>query len=140
MANQKQDSINHPAPNFSAANRFVDSTPSGPSGESSCTLELSRKLQSETSIMELMQTYSNTVQRLAPHDYLRFEHKTLNIDVQIGCSGLHECTYNLFFSHYSLGRVTLSRDRRFSDDELASLENTLCVLFYPLDEMIHNGR
>jgi hypothetical protein len=139
MANHKRDSIKYPAPDFSAANRSIDSTPSGLPGETGCTLELSHKLQSGTSIAELMQTYSNTVQRLAPHDCLRFEHKALNIDVRIGHGGLHECTYNLFFSHYSLGRVTLSRDRKFSDEELASLENTLCVLFYPLDEMIHNG-
>ena len=138
MNNQKQASIKHPYADSTIANRLVDSAPSGLSDNTGCTLELSRKLQSENSIAELMQTYSNTVQRLAPHDYLRFEHKALDIDVQIGRSGVHECTYNLFFSHYSLGRVTLSRDRRFTDDELASLENTLCVLFYPLDEMIHD--
>jgi hypothetical protein len=139
MSNQKQDSLTYRATDFADTNRIMDSIPSNLTGETSCTIELTRSLQSRDNIQELMQTYSRTVQRLAPHDHLRFEHKALNIDIQIGQSGIHECSYNLFFSHYSLGRVTLSRDRRFTDDELASLENTLCVLFYPLDEMIHNG-
>lgn len=113
-------------------------TPANYPAESNCTAELTQQLQSRKGVLDLMQTYSNTIQRLAPHDHLHFEHKAMNIDIEIGRGGMHKCTYNLYFSHYSLGRITLSRDERFSDEELSSLENTLCILFYPLEEMIHH--
>lgn len=116
---------------------YAGVSPANQTTVSDCTFELSHQLQSRNDVLDLMQTYSNTIQRLAPHDYLRFEHKAMNIDIQIGLSGTHKCTYNLYFSHYSLGRVTLSRKERFTDTELSGLENTLCILFYPLEEMIH---
>lgn len=137
MSRRKEDLTKYQAEPFDV-NGYVSEALPEHLAKASCSFELSRQLRSRDDIMDLMQTYSNTIQRLAPHDYLRFEHKAMNIDIEIGHGGIHKCTYNLYFSHYSLGRITLSRNERFSDNELSSLENTLCILFYPLDEMIHH--
>jgi len=139
MHKQKQHSVDSRTTDISERNGFPDITLDQSADTISCTLELTRNLRAKNDLYDLIHTYSNTIQRLAPHDHLRFEHKTIDIDIEIGHCGIHKCTYNLFFSHYSLGRVTLSRNEKFNDEELSSLENTLCVLFNPLEEMIHKG-
>lgn len=139
MARQKQKLMKYQTAEFSGGNAYVDIKPDNSTMEGNSAVELTRQLQASDSIVDLMQTYSNTIQRLAPHDHLRFEHKSLAIDIQIGQSGVHRCTYNLFFSHYSLGRLSVSRNEKFSDDELMRLENTLCILFYPLEEILHQA-
>ena len=138
MPGQKNNDTKYLTGGFCDYDGFVSHASLDLTAETNRSPELTRQLKSRHDVLDLMQSFSNTIQRLAPHDHLRFEHKSMNIDVQIGHSGIHKCTYNLYFSHYSLGRITLSRNERFSDDELSSFENTLCVLFYPLDEMIHN--
>lgn len=139
MPDHKQKLARLQTANFFDSDGCASVTPAKDPEKTNCTVELTRQLQSRNDVADLMQTYSNTIQRLAPHNHLRFEHKAMDIDIQIGNSGIHKCTYNLYFSHYSLGRITLSRNERFTEEELSGLENTLCILFYPLDEMIHHG-
>jgi len=138
MPKQKQKLAKYQIEEFYDRDNYASVTPANHPVEASCTLELTRQLQSRNDVMGLIETYSNTIQRLAPHDHLHFEHKIMGIDIHIGNGGIHKCTYNLYFSHYSLGRITLSRNERFTKEELSGLENTLCILFYPLDEMIHH--
>ncbi len=89
-------------------------------------------LQTTLDIRQLLQLFHQQVQAILQHDGLRMQHLPLRQDIKFGNTAHHNCHYQLEIDKQSLGKLTLSRGRRFSDDEILLIEDLLCKLVYPL--------
>ena len=99
---------------------------------------LTCELQSKNNIKDLIKTYSNNIQHLIPHDSMTFKNKLMDIDVSLGTTARHSCSYNLTFSKQLLGKLTLTRNKLFSAHELTRFEDQISILYYPLNNVIFN--
>jgi len=102
------------------------------------SLKLSCALQASQNIHDLIKIYSDNIQHIVSHDSIRFENKLMNIDITLGTTARHSCSYNLTFSNTSLGRLSLTRNKLFSENDLTRFEDLLSELFYPLGNAIYN--
>ncbi|HET8808264.1 MAG TPA: GGDEF domain-containing protein [Methylophaga sp.] len=89
-------------------------------------------LQTTLDLRQLLQLFHQQVQPILQHDGLRMQHLPLRQDIKFGYTAHHNCHYQLEIDKQSLGKLTLSRGRRFSDDEILLIEDLLCKLVYPL--------
>lgn len=89
-------------------------------------------LQTTLDLRQLLQLFHQQLQSLLQHDGLRLQHPPLRQDLKFGNIAHHNCHYQLEIDKQSLGKLTLSRGRRFSDEDLQLIEELLCKLVYPL--------
>lgn len=94
--------------------------------------EMVLALQTTLDIEQLLGLFSTHLKTIVPHSGLRFCNEKLGIELSLGKKGRHVCAYNLELEGESLGEWRMSRDRRFSEPELARVEALLCRLIYPL--------
>lgn len=100
--------------------------------------QLSYALQSTHDIKDLIKIYSHNIQRFIPHNSMSFENDLMDIEISFGNKAKHSCSYNLLFSKESLGKLSLTRCREFTENELNRFEDFLSILFYPLGNTIYN--
>ncbi|MDX1573456.1 MAG: GGDEF domain-containing protein [Methylophaga sp.] len=96
------------------------------------TQRLPMLLQTTLDIRQLLQLFHQQVQPVLQHDGLRMQHLPLRQDIKFGNTAHHNCHYQLEIDKQTLGKLTLSRGRRFTDDEILLIEDLLCKLVYPL--------
>ena len=89
-------------------------------------------LQTTLDLRQLLQLFHQQLQTVLKHDGLRLQHPPLRQDLKFGHTAHHNCHYQLEIDKQSLGKLSLSRGRRFSDDEIRLIEDMLCKLVYPL--------
>jgi len=89
-------------------------------------------LQTTLDLRQLLQLFHQQVQSVLQLDGLRLQHPPLRQDLKFGSTAHHNCHYQLEIDKQSLGKLTLSRGRRFSDDEILLIEDLLCKMVYPL--------
>lgn len=89
-------------------------------------------LQTTLDLRQLLQLFHQQLQTVLKHDGLRLQHPPLRQDLKFGNTAHHNCHYQLEIDKQSLGKLSLSRGRRFSDDEIRLIEDLLCKLVYPL--------
>ncbi len=89
-------------------------------------------LQTTLDLRQLLQLFHQQVQSVLQLDGLFLEHPTVGQDLKFGSTAHHNCHYQLEIDKQALGKLTLSRGRRFSDDEILLIEDLLCKLVYPL--------
>lgn len=89
-------------------------------------------LQTTLDLRQLLQLFHQQLQTVLNHDGMRLQHPPLRQDMKFGNTAHHNCHYQLEIDQQSLGKLTISRGRRFSDDEIRLLEDLLCKLVYPL--------
>ncbi|MEX1200317.1 MAG: GGDEF domain-containing protein [Methylophaga sp.] len=89
-------------------------------------------LQTTLDLRQLLQLFHQQVQSVLQLDGLRLQHPPLRQDLKFGNTVHHNCHYQLEIDKQSLGKLTISRGRRFSDDEILLIEDLLCKLVYPL--------
>lgn len=89
-------------------------------------------LQTTLDLRQLLQLFHQQVQSVLQLDGLRFQHPPLRQNLKFGSNAHHNCHYQLEIDKQSLGKLTLSRGRRFSNDEILLIEDLLCKLVYPL--------
>jgi len=106
-------------------------------GNNHC-FKLACALQSAHNINDIIKIYSTNIQPLIPHDSMTFKNELMRIDLALGVSSQHRCSYNLTFSNQPLGKISLTRKDKFSETELSIFENLLSVLFYPLGNALYN--
>ena len=98
------------------------------------TLELSAALGRHLDLEALIDQFSRRLGEVLPHDSLSFRH-VLAGDWRViahGSGGRHSCSYELKVEDMSLGTLRITRRQRFEESELATLEQLVGVLVWPL--------
>lgn len=98
------------------------------------TLELSAALGRHLELETLIDQFSRRIGEVLPHDSLSFRH-ALAGDWRViahGSGGRHSCSYDLKVEDMSLGTLRITRRQRFEESELATLEQLVGVLVWPL--------
>ncbi len=95
-------------------------------------LELSSILQTTLVLDQLLQLFSQTIRQWVPHDGFNYRYQDLGLQIRGGERAVHSCHYTLTLENESLGELSLTRRRRFSEKELETFETLLCSLLYPL--------
>lgn len=109
------------------------STVQGSSVNSELLLQrLPMLLQTTLDLRQLLQLFHQQLQAVLQQDGLRLQHPPLRQDIKFGNTAHHNCHYQLEIDKQSLGKLSLSRGRRFNDDEIRLIEDLLCKLVYPL--------
>ncbi len=89
-------------------------------------------LQTTINLDELLSLFSKEINEVVSHSGLSFQYDDLNIDLQHGKRSHHSCEYNLSIENTLLGKVTITRRKRFIENELETIERFLGALLYPL--------
>lgn len=89
-------------------------------------------LQTTLDIDQLLNLFSTHLKSVVPHAGSSFCNERLGIELSLGGHGRHVCAYNLELENEFLGEWRMSRNRRFTEPELAHVEALLCRLLYPL--------
>lgn len=95
-------------------------------------LELLGALQTTLVLDQLLQLFSQEVQKWVPHDGFRYRNEAAGLEIQVGRTASHRCHYRLTLEEQGLGELILLRRKRFSEQELVAFESLLCCLIYPL--------
>lgn len=89
-------------------------------------------LQTTLDLRQLLQLFHQQIQSVLQQDGLRLQYPPLHQDIKFGNTAHHNCHYQLEIDKQSLGKLSLSRGRRFDQDEIRLIEDLLCKLVYPL--------
>lgn len=95
-------------------------------------LEVSSRLQTTLDPEALIRLFAQELQRDLDFAGLQFEHAHCGIVVAIGTVGRHSVEYRLDLDREFLGTLRLTRQRRFGQNDIDTLERLLCGLVYPL--------
>lgn len=101
------------------------------------TLRLTTALQTTLDLEQLLRIFSDTVQETIFHQGLTYRNDERRFVVAVGHTGRHHCSYRLNLLGTELGEVAISRNKRFSEQDLAQIEYLLCTLVYPLRNALH---
>lgn len=101
------------------------------------TLRLTTALQTTLDLEQLLRIFSDTVQETVPHQGLTYRNDERRFVLAVGHTGRHHCSYRLNLLGTELGEVAMSRNTRFSEQDLAQVEYLLCTLVYPLRNALH---
>ncbi len=95
-------------------------------------LRLSQSLQSSLDLRRILDLFFLHAQELVDIDGLEYRNNDEQIIIQLEKSALHHCDYRLITPEDNLGELVFSRDRRFAEEELATLELLIGCLIFPL--------
>jgi diguanylate cyclase (GGDEF)-like protein len=118
---------------YHAANRgnALTRSPGGAPATLSTT-ELSLRLHTMLDVERILETFSEAIQWIVPHDGFSYEHAGLGMHLSRGRLSRHSVAHNLVVEGQEVGEVTFLRGRKFQERELTELENLLAGLGYPL--------
>jgi diguanylate cyclase (GGDEF)-like protein len=106
--------------------------PTAPENLGPRVLELSSILQTTLEVESQIDLFGKEIQRYLSIDGLIYTLPDGQQNVVYGCEASHRATYDLKLHDKSLGSVRVCREIPFTRKEIASLENLLCALVYPL--------
>ncbi|MCB1802492.1 MAG: diguanylate cyclase [Gammaproteobacteria bacterium] len=95
-------------------------------------LELASVLQTTLDVEIQINLFGKEIQRYLAVDGLRYTLPDSDDGYTYGHEASERATYSLVLHEQSLGSIRVCRDMPFTQSELASLENLLCALIYPL--------
>ncbi|MCP5299295.1 MAG: GGDEF domain-containing protein [Chromatiaceae bacterium] len=95
-------------------------------------LELASVLQTTLDIEIQLDLFGKEIQRYLSLDGLSYTLPNGESSYRYGREASERATYALVLHEDSLGSIRVFRDLPFAEHELASLENLLCALIYPL--------
>lgn len=89
-------------------------------------------LQCSLDIEEVFESFFAAANKIVALSGLRFELEEKGIDIQIGNQAPHSMSLNISAESSLLGTLRFARRKRFSDQDIASLENFTALLIAPL--------
>jgi diguanylate cyclase (GGDEF)-like protein len=95
-------------------------------------LEISGVLQTTLDAERVIALFSQEVNALVTHDGLHYRHAERGLNLEIGGTGRHSCSYRLVVGEQNMGELVFQRRRKFTTTETQLLEHLLCSLIYPL--------
>jgi diguanylate cyclase (GGDEF)-like protein len=99
--------------------------------------ELAALLQTTIEIEPLFELFFGQVKSLLKLGSCHFVNQAKDIKLKLGTVSAHNCDYSLNIQQQYLGNISFTRKHRFSEAELAQLENLLSTLVYPLRNTIN---
>jgi len=95
-------------------------------------LEITHTLQTSLQVDRIIELFSGIVQRVVPHEGIRYRSPELEADISIGKNGRHTCRYDLVIGSSSFGELIIQRNGKFTSHDTELFEYLLCSLLYPL--------
>jgi len=114
--------------NLSIVKTLPEEQPVAAERQLAASLRLSNMLHSTLDVNEVLSLFFGSVVRELKVDGASYRHGTLGLAVEFAAAGIHSCTYHLDHQKTTLGDLTLSRNKRFSERELLRLETMLASL------------
>ncbi|MEL0167548.1 MAG: GGDEF domain-containing protein [Pseudomonadaceae bacterium] len=94
--------------------------------------ELVQTLQTSLELDKVLGLFFGALQQLLQIDGLEYRHTSFNTPIALGHQGVHRCSYRMSHAGSYLGELQLSRQHRFAESELISIEGLLATLLFPL--------
>lgn len=94
--------------------------------------ELTQTLQTSLELDRVLGLFFGALQQLLQVDGLEYRHTNSSTPVAHGQQGVHRCSYRMSHAGSYLGELQLSRQSRFTEAELISIEGLLATLLFPL--------
>lgn len=94
--------------------------------------ELTQTLQTSLELDRVLGLFFGALQQLLQVDGLEYRHTNFNTPIAHGQQGVHRCSYRMSHAGSYLGELQLSRQSRFTEAELISIEGLLATLLFPL--------
>ncbi len=95
-------------------------------------LEISGVLQTTLDVERIITLFSQEISGLVAHDGLHYRHVERGLNLEIGGTGQHSCSYRLVVGEQNMGELVFRRHRKFTLNETQQFEHLLCSLIYPL--------
>lgn len=96
------------------------------------SLRITRTLQTTLNMEQLLDIFNKEIKKLVSYTSLSYSNIAQGIEYTAGKVGPHACTYRLVISGESLGELTFTRKKKFTDQETMVIEYLMCCLVYPL--------
>jgi len=103
---------------------------------SSSSWQLLSSLVSALEIDDLLQRFFKHLHSLNMCQAVHYRHEELDLTAEFGIPGRCQMNYRLMIPGTSMGELTLSRRRRFSDEGQRALEQAIGLLIHPLHNVI----
>ncbi|MBU2710347.1 GGDEF domain-containing protein [Zooshikella harenae] len=95
-------------------------------------LQFIQRLQTSLEIETLIQQIFSSIDGLVELDGLTYLHKDYGLSIHCGKTKHHSCSYRMITETDQLGEIIGYRQRRFTEDELACMEELLQYVVCPL--------
>ena len=95
-------------------------------------LQLSHLLQSTLDLEQVLMLFFREVGTLLGLTSLSYGNDNLTAAIEFGSNSKHSCHYQLVNDAENLGKLTVTRNKRFTSDDLLLLENLISCLICPL--------
>lgn len=125
---QKSNTVAFPTPKPAAGEKRVIVAPQ----DAQLRLQLSNALQTTLEIPQVLQMFFEEVQNSLSIDSLNYQNDKLPHPTDLGKNARHSCHYKLVTTQDSLGEISFTRSKRFSESELEMLEMMIGCLICPL--------
>ncbi|MCX4192231.1 GGDEF domain-containing protein [Methylophaga sp. OBS1] len=89
-------------------------------------------LQTTLVLEELLPLFEQQLRQVMHFDSFHYQHLPLNCQIDSDSQRHHRCHYKLDMNGQYLGDLTLTRRHKFTETQIALLEDLLCQLVYPL--------
>lgn len=96
------------------------------------SLRITRVLQTTLDTEELLETFFKEIKKLVSYTGLSYSNIPQGIEYTVGKVAPHACSYHLVIAGESLGELSFTRRRKFTDQETMIIEYLMCSLVYPL--------
>lgn len=115
-----------------AHQRQAQSHAQPPVGLAQLVQQLGVQLQTSLEAERILTMFFQGVQRLVQLDGLTYEYADSDLHMQMGERAPHSVNYNVSNEGETLGLFTFERSKRFSEQELATLESLITCMLFPL--------
>jgi diguanylate cyclase (GGDEF)-like protein len=96
-------------------------------------MELSGKLQTTLDLEGLLELFAQAIETQFDYDTLSYKTPDADINLRYGrLAGRNKLSYDLKVMETTLGKIQVTRGRRFRKSEIEQIENLLAALLYPL--------
>lgn len=96
------------------------------------TLKLAGLLQTSLEVSSILRYFTESAQEAISFSGVQYSHEPLNLNFQIGKEDRHSAIYRLKIRDEALGELKFTRNKRFNNEEMETLENQIYHLIYPL--------
>jgi len=94
--------------------------------------EFSNRLHDALDFYQLFDTFIDELRAAVACDSVEYEHTGTKTTLVNGVTGMHRCSYSLKYEEQTLGDICITRDSKFLDTELETIEIYLAGLSLPL--------
>ena len=111
---------------------ILESSQKAAAAQNERVLQIASLLQTSLNIEEIISYFSNEISPIIAHDHVNYVNEKLDVNFAIGKRARYSCTYELTINENRLGIISLSRNKKFSEQETEKIEYLICALHYPL--------